>query len=127
MPLPRRLAYFNRKVTNRLFSPLAGRVPPWAIVEHVGRRSGRRYRTVLWAFPRRRDMIVVLTYGPASDWVRNVVASQSCRVKWAGRWRQFASAEIVEGPAAVRLMPSGLGPLLRLTGIQTVLRLRPAV
>src|SRR5918912_2894648 len=97
VPLPRRLAYFNRKVTNRLFSPLAGRVPPWAIVEHVGRRSGRRYRTVLWAFPRRRNMIIVLTYGPASDWVRNVVASQSCRVKWAGRWRQFASAEIVEG------------------------------
>jgi hypothetical protein len=44
MRLPRALAYFNRKVTNRLFSPLARRVPPFAIVEHVGRRT---FTTVL--------------------------------------------------------------------------------
>ena len=62
MRLPRALAYFNREVTNRVFSPLAGRVPPFAIVEHVGRRSGRRYRTVIWAFPHGPDLVVVLTY-----------------------------------------------------------------
>lgn len=126
MPLPRTLAYFNRQVTNRAFSPLAGRVPPFAIVEHVGRRSGRRYRTVLWAFPRHRDMVVILTYGPSADWVRNVVAAGSCRVKWVGRWRRLTAPEVVEGPAASRLMPRVLRVPLRLAGVQSVLHLRRA-
>ena len=126
MRLPRALAYFNREVTNRVFSPLAGRVPPFAIVEHVGRRSGRRYRTVIWAFPHGRDMVVVLTYGPSADWVRNVIAAGSCRVKWRGRWRRFAAPEVVEGPAATRLVPAVLRVPLWLARVQSVLRLRRA-
>jgi deazaflavin-dependent oxidoreductase (nitroreductase family) len=109
-----------------VFGPLAGRVPPFAVVEHVGRRSGRRYRTVLWAFPRGADMVVVLTYGPSADWVRNVLAASSCRVKWAGRWRQMVSPEVVDGPAARRLVPGLLRLPLRLAGVQFVLRLRQA-
>jgi deazaflavin-dependent oxidoreductase (nitroreductase family) len=124
--LPRALARFNRQVTNRVFSPLAGRVPPFAVVEHVGRRSGRRYRTVLWAFPYGPDMVVVLTYGPSADWVRNVLAASSCRVKWAGRWRRMASPEVVDGPAARRLVPGLLRLPLRLAGVRFVLRLRQA-
>src|SRR5438067_10429683 len=89
MPLPRRVAYFNRVVTNRLFGPLAGRVPPWVLVEHRGRQSGRTYRTVVWAFPHGDDLVFALTYGPSADWVRNVIAARTCRVKWLGRWRSF--------------------------------------
>jgi deazaflavin-dependent oxidoreductase (nitroreductase family) len=126
MRLPRALAYFNRAVTNRLFSPLAGRVPPFAIVEHLGRRSGRRYRTVLWAFPHGRDMVVVLTYGASADWVRNVVAAGSCRVKWLGHWRRCVAPEVVDGQAATRLVPAVLRPPLRLAGVESVLRLRRA-
>jgi len=70
-------------------------------------------------------LVVALTYGPNADWVRNVVAARSCRVKWAGRWRTFSRVEVVEGAAGLAL----LGPLLRvplgLAGITTVLRLRP--
>ena len=126
MPLPRALARFNRVVTNRVFSPLAGRVPPFAIVEHVGRRSGKRYRTVLWAFPHRRDMVVILTYGPSSDWVRNVVAAGSCRLKRLGRWHRFTHPEVVEGAAAARLTPALLRVPLQLAGMRWVLHLRRA-
>jgi deazaflavin-dependent oxidoreductase (nitroreductase family) len=127
MPLPRALAHFNRLVTNRVFGPLAGRVPPFAIIEHVGRRSGRGYRTVLWAFPHYQDMVIVLTYGPSADWVRNVLAAGSCRVKWAGRWRRLSLPELVEGPAALRLVPPVLRLPLRLAGVGSVLHLRRAV
>jgi deazaflavin-dependent oxidoreductase (nitroreductase family) len=126
MLLPRALARFNRVVTNRLFSPLAGRVPPFAVVEHVGRRSGRRYRTVLWAFPYGRDMVVILTYGPSTDWVRNVLAAGSCRVKWLGRWRRFNRPGVVEGQAAAPLTPALLRAPLRLAGMRWVLHLRRA-
>ena len=124
MPLPRRVARFNKVVTNRVFGPLAGRVPPWIIVEHRGRRSGRLYQTVVWGFPTHRDMAVALTYGPQSDWVRNVVAAGGCRVKWRGQWRTFSSAEVVTGPAALALFPALLRPLLDAGGVRTVLHLR---
>ena len=39
------LARFNKVVTNPIQRRYAGRIPPFAIVEHVGRKSGRQYRT----------------------------------------------------------------------------------
>jgi deazaflavin-dependent oxidoreductase (nitroreductase family) len=123
MQLPRALARFNRLVTNRLFAPLAGRVPPWVLLEHRGRRSGGVYRTVLMAFAHDNDLVVALTYGPTTDWVKNVLAAQSCRVKHAGRWRTFSSAELLEGERALALLPLVRIPL-RMTGLTHVLRLR---
>src|ERR671924_348945 len=52
MPLPRRLATFNRVVTNRVLGPFARYVPGFAVVSHVGRRSGRTYRTPVSLFSR---------------------------------------------------------------------------
>lgn len=124
MQLPRALARFNRRVTNRVFAPLAGRVPPWVLLEHVGRRSGQRYRTVLMGFPRASDMVIALTYGPSTDWVRNVLAAGGCRVKWAGRWRSFHEAKVVAGPAGTALLPPGLRALMRLARLPAVLHLR---
>jgi deazaflavin-dependent oxidoreductase (nitroreductase family) len=124
MPLPRSVARFNRVVTNRVFAPLAGRLPPWVIVEHTGRRSGRRYHTVVWAFPYGRgDLVMALTYGPGADWVRNVLATQACRVKWRGRWRSFTRAELLQGEAGLRLLPALLRPSLRAAGMHAVLHL----
>ena len=54
MPLPRRLAKFNRVVTNRVLGPFARYLPGFAIVSHVGRRSGRTYQVPVSLF-RRRD------------------------------------------------------------------------
>jgi len=45
MALPKRLARFNLLVTNRVVGPFARRLPGFAVVSHVGRRSGRVYRT----------------------------------------------------------------------------------
>jgi deazaflavin-dependent oxidoreductase (nitroreductase family) len=126
VPLPRRLARFNRVVTNRLFGPLAGRVGPWALVEHTGRRSGRRYQTVVWAFPRQRDLVFALTYGPGADWVRNILRSQSARVAFAGRWRAFSRAEVVDGEPGLALLPAVVRPLLRVANVRSVLRLSGA-
>ena len=38
MPLPKALARFNLKVTNPVLGHVAGRLPGFAIVTHVGRR-----------------------------------------------------------------------------------------
>lgn len=126
-PLPRSVARFNKSVTNRIFAPVAGRVPPWVIVEHRGRRSGHVYRTVVWAFPHGRDLVFALTYGPGADWVRNVLHDGAARVKWRGRWRTYSHAELLQGAPGLRLLPAVLRPSLNAAGIRAVLRLSGAV
>ena len=50
MKLSRRVAHFNKVVNNRIQSVYAWLVPPWAVILHRGRRSGRSYRTPVLAF-----------------------------------------------------------------------------
>ena len=53
MKLPQRLARFNRHVTNPIQRMWAGWAPSFAIIEHLGRRSGKRYRTPVNVFTAR--------------------------------------------------------------------------
>jgi deazaflavin-dependent oxidoreductase (nitroreductase family) len=85
MPLPKRVAHFNKRVTNRITRRFAGRVPGFAIVTHVGRHSGRTYRTPVNVFRDGTRYVFALTYGPDSDWVRNVVAAGGCEIETRGK------------------------------------------
>jgi len=114
MALPRWLARFNVAFTNRLMLPIAD-VPPWfGIVEHVGRRSGRRYRTPVNVFRRGDRYLFALTYGTESEWVHNVMAAGGCALVSRGRRtalvdpRRFRDPRRREMPWIVRI---GLGAL----------------
>jgi deazaflavin-dependent oxidoreductase (nitroreductase family) len=85
MPAPRRIARFNKDFTNRLTLRVAGYLPGFAIVSHVGRKSGRPYRTPVNAFRSDGGYIIALTYGAQSDWVKNVLAAGSCELQTRGR------------------------------------------
>jgi deazaflavin-dependent oxidoreductase (nitroreductase family) len=85
LPAPRSIARFNRRFTNRLALKVAGYLPGFAIVSHVGRKSGRAYRTPVNAFRTDGGYIIALTYGSESDWVKNVLAAGSCELQTRGR------------------------------------------
>ena len=51
MVLPRWLARFNRRVTNRVLGLIPRRISPFVIIHHRGRISGRPYATLGAAFP----------------------------------------------------------------------------
>lgn len=74
MRVPRRIAEFNNRVTN----PAARTITPWlpnlGTLEHVGRKSGKRYRTPLLVFPTDDGYAILIGYGPQTDWVKNVLA-----------------------------------------------------
>ena len=72
MKLSRGVARFNKRVTNRIQGLYAWLVPPWAVILHRGRRSGRQYRTPLFAFRRGRTLVIALLYGEESEWLRNL-------------------------------------------------------
>jgi deazaflavin-dependent oxidoreductase (nitroreductase family) len=89
MQLPQRLARFNRHVTNPIQRLWAGRVPPFGVLEHVGRRSGKQYRTPLNVFPVDIDgepgVAVLLTYGPHRDWLKNLHAAGGGQLQRNGK------------------------------------------
>lgn len=79
--LSRRVARFNKRFNNPIQRRYAWLVPPWAIIVHRGRRSGRRYRTPVDAFRRGDELAVVILYGERSDWVQNVLAGEASVVR----------------------------------------------
>ncbi len=81
MPAPRWLARVNLHVTNRILGPLATRMPGMGVVVHVGRKTGRVYRTPVIVFRRGNRFVIALTYGRESEWVRNVVAQDGCELE----------------------------------------------
>jgi hypothetical protein len=48
---------------------------PFAVVRHVGRRTGRSYETPLLLAVHDGAFVAELTYGPEVAWYRNVVAA----------------------------------------------------
>ena len=55
MAVPKGVARFNKRVTNHVTNHIAGWMPGFAIVSHVGRRSGKSYRTPVNVFRDRID------------------------------------------------------------------------
>lgn len=98
--LPRSMASFNRRVNNPLQRSYAWVLPPWVIICHRGRRTGRRYRTPVNAYKRGRTLAVVILYGAESDWVRNVLQGDGQVVR-RGRTYDLIDAKVVDPADAV--------------------------
>jgi deazaflavin-dependent oxidoreductase (nitroreductase family) len=96
MQLPRSVVRFNRAINNPIQRQYAWLLPPWVIVVHRGRRSGRIYRTPVVAFRRGRTLAIVILYGERSDWVQNVLAGDASVVR-GGRTYPLLSARVA-GP-----------------------------
>jgi deazaflavin-dependent oxidoreductase (nitroreductase family) len=110
MPAPRWVARFNKLATNRVTLPLAPHLPGFGVVEHVGRTSGKHYRTPVNVFPRAGGFVIALTYGSDSQWVRNVLARGGCALTTRGRRWQLTEPRLYRDeqrhavPAPVRLI-----------------------
>jgi deazaflavin-dependent oxidoreductase (nitroreductase family) len=111
MKVSRRVARFNKVVTNRVQGVYAWIVPPWAVILHRGRRSGRAYRTPVLAFRQDRTLVVALLYGEESDWLRNLRAAGGGLIVRAGRTYELGRPHVVETDAAAEL--SRLSPVAR--------------
>ena len=89
MQLPQWLARFNRYATNRFWLLCAGWIPAHGILEHVGRRSGKAYRTPLMVFDAnvngRPGLAIMLSYGPDRDWLKNLSAAGGGRMRRNGK------------------------------------------
>lgn len=93
------------RLLNRLFIvplyragllPLLGLGRLYMLLEHRGRRTGRRLTTPLLYFRRGGDIYILSSFGEDADWLRNVRAAPSGIYIRIGLRRYEASAELVE-------------------------------
>ncbi len=108
MQLPQWLARFNRHVTNPIQRLWAGWLPTMGILHHVGRNSGKPYRTPLSVFGTHDGVAIMLTYGPDRDWLKNITASGGGQIKRGGRTADYADPRVVSKAEAAQAIT---GPL----------------
>jgi len=116
------VAAFNLAVTNRITGRFADRLPGFGILTHVGRKSGRVYRTPVNVFREPERFLIALTYGRESEWVKNVLAAGGCELETRGLRYQLSSPIIVHDPTR-RQFPIPVRNMLRLIGANDFMQL----
>ena len=116
------VAAFNLAVTNRITSRFAGRLPGFGIVTHIGRKSGRLYRTPVNVFRAPEGFLIALTYGRESEWVKNVVTAGGCQLETRGVRCLLSAPTIVHDPTRQRF-PLPVRIALRLIGTTDFMQL----
>ncbi|MFF7245956.1 nitroreductase family deazaflavin-dependent oxidoreductase [Embleya sp. NPDC008237] len=114
MPMPRWWGHVNK----RMFNPRAIAGGKWPVLTHVGRTSGRTYRTPLDAHPVDGGYLFVPVYGSGSDWVRNVLAADGARLRAGGKEMRLAAPRLVGAAEAFQALPDEVArppKLLRIT------------
>lgn len=85
MPIPDGMRQVNKVALNKGMRLVAPWLPGLGVVIHRGRTSGSQYRTPVNVFPRPGGRYVLaLTYGPDTDWVKNVIAAGGCELLTSG-------------------------------------------
>jgi deazaflavin-dependent oxidoreductase (nitroreductase family) len=115
MQLPQWLARFNRHVTNRFWRLVAGWIPAHGILEHVGRRSGKPYRTPLMVF--NADINGQPRGWPSCcptdrTWLKNLAATGNGRMRRYGKTIGVADPRIVTRAEAAQHVTKGWRPII---------------
>ncbi len=116
------LAKINIAFTNRITGLFAGWLPGFGILTHVGRKSGKVYRTPINVFRASNGFIIALTYSSQSEWVKNVLVAGGCELKTRGMEYQLFSPSVVRDPTR-RRFPVPVRAVLRVVGADEYMEL----
>lgn len=124
VPLPLVVGKLNRAGLNHLTRPLMRYLPGFAVVHHRGRRSGRGYQTPVNLFRVGDRLVIALTYGRHTDWVRNVVAAGGCTIQTRGKLVRCEQPRLYRDVHRHGIRPVE-GAVLGLIGVDEFLELTP--
>ena len=89
--------------------------PPFSLIRHTGRRTGRSYETPLILARSGGDFVAELTYGPDVAWYRNVVAAGGrCTVIAGGTRYPIDAVTPLDADAGMRAFGFPASAILRL-------------
>jgi deazaflavin-dependent oxidoreductase (nitroreductase family) len=72
------------KYLNKALKPIARFLPGTATIEHHGRKSGKRYKTIVTTYRHGDTLAIALGHGK-TDWVKNVLAAGEADLRYAVR------------------------------------------
>jgi len=98
----------------------------YAVVHHVGRRSGTTYQTPVEAHRTAEGTLILLPYGPITDWCRNVLAAGQCTVTVDGQALALSAPVFVPANVAEGWVPADVARRWRREGIAHYLWLKNA-
>lgn len=107
MPMPLWWGHVNKRV----FNPRALQSRRWKVINHVGRKSGKRYRTPLDVWDTGDTLVFVLVYGSRSDWVQNILAAGTATLDGGEESVELDRPRIIDAESARRVIGTG-GPKL---------------
>ena len=116
------LAKINIAFTNRITGLFAGWLPGFGIVTHVGRKSGKVYRTPVNVFRTPTGYIIALIYSSQSEWVKNVLAAGGCELRTRGNKYQLSTPKVARDPAR-RRFPIPVRLVLNIVGADEYMEL----
>jgi deazaflavin-dependent oxidoreductase (nitroreductase family) len=116
------LAKINIAFTNRITGLFAGWLPGFGILTHVGRKSGKVYRTPVNVFRASNGFIIALTYSNQSEWVKNVLAAGGCELKTRGKKYRLSAPKVVRDPSR-KMFPFPVRLVLRTVGADEYMEL----
>ncbi|WP_137846446.1 nitroreductase family deazaflavin-dependent oxidoreductase [Microbacterium sp. 2FI] len=121
----RAISAFQRDVVNPRALETAGTPgSQFAVIEHVGRRTGTAYETPVGAVRDGDGWVISLPYGAEASWARNAVAAGDAYLRVDGERRHVTGIEVV--PILRTPLASTDGFAIRLLGIRSALRMRDA-
>lgn len=103
MPMPLWFGHVNKRIFNKM-ELRKGKRP---VLAHVGRSSGKTYRTPLDAHPIAGGYMFILVYGSGSDWVQNILASGTAILEIDGKHLDLAAPRVVGPDAALAALRKG--------------------
>lgn len=116
------LAKINIAVTNRITGLFAGWLPGFGVLTHVGRKSGKVYRSPVNVFRAPNGFVIALTYSSQSEWVKNVLAAGGCELQTRGKKYQLSAPNVVRDPSR-RRFPIPVRFVLSLVGADEYMEL----
>jgi deazaflavin-dependent oxidoreductase (nitroreductase family) len=125
MPIPKTVGRWNKAGLNRVTKRIAPWMPGFGVVVHRGRRSGKEYQTPVNVFATDDGYVLALTYGPDTDWVKNVVAAGGCELRTGGRVVRLTAPRLFHDQARRDIRPLER-QVLRVIGVADFLSLTTA-
>ena len=106
----KRIRTFVKRFVNPILRNATGlSFGPFAMIRHVGRKSGKTYEIPIMVFRVPDGFIISLTYGPNVDWLRNLQAAAQGTLNWHKQDYVFQTPVFLDRETALR----GLSPFFR--------------
>jgi deazaflavin-dependent oxidoreductase (nitroreductase family) len=116
----------NKRFANKMVTRVGGAGRPrsiFALIEYIGRRTGRRYTTPIRVVEQPGGFIVPLTYGPRTSWYVNLQAGPG-QLHWQGHAIRVGNPTLVPTSVAADQFPLPSRFLLWLDGTDQCVRIQ---